>query len=62
MQDKTLVHGTWHQLCSTSGDDENTIDSPQRIIPCVKTIERNVLSRGIIIPAFSLNIIILSTE
>lgn len=53
-------NGVWHQLASASGSDENTIDNPRHVCPVVKPIDVDSMSAGLVVPAYSLNIIRLS--
>jgi len=52
-----LASGTWEILTSSTGNDENNIQEPEKIVPTTKKLDAEDVKQGITLPAYSLNII-----
>ena len=52
-----LASGTWEILTSSTGNDENNIHEPEKIVPTTKKLDAEDVKQGITLPAYSLNII-----
>ena len=52
-----LASGTWEILTSSTGNDENNIHEPEKIVPTTKKLDAKDVKQGITLPAYSLNII-----